>query len=62
MNDQEKKIKVNGGTVVKVKGTSEAGKARPKYYCESCKISFSSQLDLEQHEKIDHIKRTSSVA
>jgi C2H2-type zinc finger protein len=62
VSDQERKVKVNGGTIIKVKGTPEAGRERPKYYCDSCKTSFSSQLDLEQHKKIDHSKKISSAA
>jgi hypothetical protein len=29
-------------------------KVRPVYYCQTCDTSFPSQLDLEEHKKIDH--------
>jgi hypothetical protein len=47
-----KKIKVDG-TEVKVK-TPPPRKVRPVYYCQTCNRSFPSQLDLEEHKKIDH--------
>jgi len=47
-----KKIKVDG-TEVKVK-TPQPRKVRPVYYCQTCDKSFPSQLDLEEHMKIDH--------
>jgi hypothetical protein len=50
--DKEKKIKVDG-TEVKVK-TPPPRKVRPVYYCQTCNRSFPSQLDLEEHKKIDH--------
>ncbi len=49
---QEKKIKVNG-IEVKVK-TPPPRKVRPVYYCQTCDASFPSQLDLMEHNKIDH--------
>jgi hypothetical protein len=51
-DEQEKKIKVDG-TEVKVK-TPPPRKGRPVYYCQTCDTSFPSQLDLEEHKKIDH--------
>ena len=51
-DEQGEKIKVNG-MEVKVK-TPSPRKVRPVYYCEPCHASFPSQLDLEQHKKIDH--------
>jgi hypothetical protein len=56
--DEEQKIKVDG-TEVKVK-TPPPRKVRPVYYCETCDISFPSQLDLEEHRKIDHTKKVSA--
>ncbi|MDQ3882890.1 MAG: C2H2-type zinc finger protein [Thermoproteota archaeon] len=53
-----KKIKVDG-TEVKVK-TPPAPKVRPLYYCQTCDRSFPSQLDLEEHMKIDHEKKVKS--
>jgi hypothetical protein len=50
--EKGKKIKVDG-TEVKVK-TPPPQKARPVYYCQICDTSFPSQLDLEEHKKIDH--------
>jgi hypothetical protein len=47
-----KKIKVDG-LEVKVK-TPPPRKVRPVYYCQTCDKSFPSQLDLEEHKKIDH--------
>lgn len=55
----EQMIKVHG-TVVKVK-TPLRRKERPVYYCEMCATSFPSQLDLEEHMKIDHIKKSSTA-
>jgi hypothetical protein len=50
----EKKIKVDG-TEVKVK-TPPPRKVRPVYYCQGCDKPFPSQLDLEEHMKIEHGK------
>jgi type IV secretory pathway protease TraF len=60
--EQGKKIKVDG-TEVKVK-TPPPRKGRPVYYCQTCDRSFPSQLDLVEHEKIDHkdSKKGSSIA
>ena len=60
--EQEKKIKVDG-MEVKVK-TPPPRKVRPVYYCQTCATSFPSQLDLEEHKKIDHndSKKGSSIA
>jgi hypothetical protein len=49
---QGEKIKVDG-TEVNVK-TPPPSKVRPVYYCETCDVSFPSQLDLDEHMKIDH--------
>jgi hypothetical protein len=49
---KEKKIKVDG-IEVKVK-TPPPRKVRPVYYCQTCDKSFPSQLDLEEHMKVDH--------
>jgi type IV secretory pathway protease TraF len=47
-----KKVKVDG-MEVKVK-TPPPRKGRPVYHCQTCNTSFPSQLDLEEHKKIDH--------
>jgi hypothetical protein len=31
-------------------------RTRPEYRCARCEISFPSQLDLSEHEKIDHAR------
>jgi protein tyrosine phosphatase len=49
---QGEKIKVDGMDV-KVK-TPPPRRVRPVYYCQTCDISFPSQLDLDEHVKIDH--------
>jgi hypothetical protein len=53
--EKGKKIKVDG-IEVKVK-TPPPRKVRPVYYCQTCDRSFPSQLDLEEHMKIDHGKK-----
>jgi hypothetical protein len=58
--EKEKKIKVDG-TEVKVK-TPPPRKVRPVYYCQTCNRSFPSQLDLEEHTKIDHGKKMATSA
>jgi hypothetical protein len=57
--EDEQKIRVDG-TEVKVK-TPPPRKARPVYYCETCDMSFPSQLDLEEHRKIDHGKKVATA-
>ena len=57
---EELKIKVDG-TEVKVK-TPPPRKVRPVYYCQECDKSFPSQLDLEEHRKIDHGKKITEAA
>jgi hypothetical protein len=46
---------------IKVKSPS-ISKSRPEYRCVSCDQQFPSQLDLTEHEKIDHEKRASISA
>jgi hypothetical protein len=58
--EKEKKIKVDG-IEVKVK-TPPPRKVRPVYYCQICDKSFPSQLDLEEHMKVDHGKRVTTSA
>jgi hypothetical protein len=58
--EKEKKIKVDG-MEVKVK-TPPPRKVRPVYYCQTCDRSFPSQLDLEEHMKIDHDKNIAASA
>jgi hypothetical protein len=50
--EQGEKIKVDG-MEVNVK-TPPPSKVRPVYYCKTCDTSFPSQLDLDEHKKIDH--------
>jgi hypothetical protein len=50
------KIKVDG-TEVNVK-TPPPSKVRPVYHCQTCDTSFPSQLDLDEHMKIDHHKNS----
>jgi len=57
--NDEQKIKVDG-TEVKVK-TPPPHRARPVYYCETCDMAFPSQLDLEEHIKIDHGKKIATA-
>lgn len=49
------------GTLVKVKA-DPADHARPEYRCHACGVSFPSELDLTEHEKIDHQKKASISA
>lgn len=49
---QGEKIQVDG-TEVEIK-TPPPSKVRPVYYCQTCDTSFPSQLDLDEHMKIDH--------
>lgn len=58
--EKGKKIKVDG-IEVKVK-TPPPRKVRPVYYCQTCNRSFPSQLDLEEHMKIDHDKKIEASA
>jgi hypothetical protein len=58
--EKGKKIKLDG-TEVKVK-TPPPRKGRPTYYCQTCDRSFPSQLDLEEHMKIDHGKKMEASA
>lgn len=58
--EKEKKIKVDG-VEVKVK-TPLPRKVRPVYYCQTCDRSFPSQLDLEEHMKIDHDEKIAASA
>ena len=64
--EQGEKIKVDD-MEVKVKTPPPPRKVRPVYYCQTCDKSFPSQLDLEEHNKIDHnnnnnSKKGSSIA
>jgi hypothetical protein len=57
---EEQMVKVDDGTEVKVK-TPPPRKVRPVYYCQACDILFPSQLDLEEHMKIDHGKKIAAA-
>jgi hypothetical protein len=54
--EQGEKIKVDG-MEVNVK-TPPPSKVRPVYQCQTCDTSFPSQLDLDEHMKIDHNKNS----
>jgi hypothetical protein len=54
-DELRKEIKVDG-TEIKVK-TPLPRKVRPQYYCQTCDRSFPSELDSEEHMKIDHNKK-----
>jgi len=56
--EQGDKIKVDG-TEVLVK-TSPPSKVRPVHYCQTCDVSFPSQLDLDEQINIDHKKKNNS--
>ena len=60
MIDEEKKIKIDDKTTVKLK-TPPPSKVRPEYACKPCGLSFPSQLDLDEHIKIDHAKKLSTA-
>ncbi len=49
----EKKIKAGSDMEVNVKAPPPS-KVRPVYQCQTCNTSFPSQLDLDEHMKIDH--------
>jgi len=61
MTDVEKKIKIDDKTIVTLK-TPPPSRVRPEYSCKSCGLTFPSQLDLEEHIKIDHSKKSSTPA
>jgi C2H2-type zinc finger len=54
--EQGEKIKVDD-MEVNVK-TPPPSKVRPVYQCQTCDASFPSQLDLDEHMKIDHNKNS----
>lgn len=60
MTDEQKKVKVDDKTIVKVK-TRLPSKVRPEYFCKLCRIAFPSQLDLEEHIKFDHSKKLAAA-
>jgi hypothetical protein len=49
-----KRIEVDD-TEIMIKGEPTV-RSRPEYRCTRCEISFPSQLDLSEHEKIDHAR------
>ena len=57
--EKGEKVKVDGREV-KVK-TPPPSKVRPVYYCQTCDTSFPSQLDLEEHKKIDHLTLNATI-
>jgi hypothetical protein len=58
---REKKLQIEDGTAIKVKTPLHA-RTRPVYNCKLCNVSFPSQLDLEEHRKVDHAKKASIAA
>jgi hypothetical protein len=58
---EEKKVKIDDNTIIKVK-TTHPSRVRPDYTCKSCAIAFPSQLDLEEHIKIHHSKKLRAAA
>jgi hypothetical protein len=54
--EQGEKIKVDD-MEVNVKAPPSS-KVRPVYQCQTCDTSFPSQLDLDEHKKIDHNKNS----
>ena len=58
---EEKKIRIEDGTTVKVKTAPSHEGIRPEYHCETCNISFPSELDLEEHRKVDHAKKKANT-
>lgn len=59
MSEQDKTLKVDG-TEVRVKSDNQA-KRRAEFRCQDCNTPFPSYLDLEAHQKIDHIKKAASA-
>ena len=59
MTKKEKKIMLDD-TEIKVKDPSTS-EARPEYRCAKCDMLFPSQLDLSEHEKVDHAKTSISA-
>lgn len=59
--EEEKKIRIEDGTTIKVKTAPSHAGIRPEYHCETCNISFPSELDLEQHRKVDHANKKANI-
>lgn len=59
--EEEKKVKIDDNTTIKVK-TTYPSRVRPDYTCKLCAKAFPSQLDLEEHIKIDHSKKLGAAA
>jgi hypothetical protein len=59
--EEEKKVKIDDNTTIEVK-TTRPSRVRPDYTCKLCAIAFPSQLDLEEHIKIDHSKKLGAAA
>ncbi len=59
--EEEEKVKIDDNTTIKVK-TIRPSRVRPDYTCKLCAIAFPSQLDLEEHIKIDHSKKLGAAA
>jgi hypothetical protein len=59
--EEEEKVKIDDNTTIKVK-TTRPSRVRPDYTCKLCAIAFPSQLDLEEHIKVDHSKKLGAAA
>jgi hypothetical protein len=59
--EEEKKVKIDDNTIIKVK-TTQSSRVRPDYTCKSSAIAFPSQLDVEEHIKINHSKKLGAAA
>ena len=59
--ERENKLIIEDGTSIKVKSAPHV-RTRPIYNCKLCNVSFPSQLDLEEHRKVDHAKKASIAA
>ena len=58
--DESEKKMVIDDTEIKIKNPPEK-ESRPEYRCERCDVSFPSQLDLSEHQKVDHAKASVSA-
>ena len=59
--EEEKKVKIDDNTTIKVK-TTHPSRVMPDYTCKSSAIAFPSQLDAEEHIKINHSKKLGAAA
>lgn len=59
-NEELEKKMVIDDTEIKIKSPPER-EARPEYRCAKCDLSFPSELDLSEHQKVDHAKASVSA-